>query len=35
VDYDVIWGVLDIEVVKLKTSVLAILAQEFPGSSVP
>lgn len=30
VDYDVIWGVLDVEVSKLKVSVLAILAQEFP-----
>jgi len=30
VDYEVIWGVLDVEVTKLKTSVLAILAKEFP-----
>ena len=30
VDYDVIWGVLDVEAGKLKASVLAILAQEFP-----
>jgi hypothetical protein len=29
-DYDVIWGVLDVEVIRLKTSVLAILAKEFP-----
>jgi hypothetical protein len=28
----VIWGVLDIEAGKLKESVLAILAQEFPNS---
>jgi len=32
VDYDVIWGVLDIEAGKLRKSVLAILAQEFPDS---
>ena len=32
VDYDVIWGVLDVEAVKLKASVLAILAKEFPDS---
>jgi uncharacterized protein with HEPN domain len=30
VDYDVIWGVLDIEAGKLKESVEAILALEFP-----
>jgi uncharacterized protein with HEPN domain len=30
VDYDVIWGVLDVEAGKLKESVLAILAKEFP-----
>ena len=30
VDYDVIWGVLDVEVGQLKESVLAILAREFP-----
>ena len=30
VDYDVIWGVLDVEAGKLKASVLAILAREFP-----
>lgn len=30
VDYDVIWGVLEVEAGKLKASVLAILAQEFP-----
>jgi uncharacterized protein with HEPN domain len=30
VDYDVIWGVLNVEVVKLKESVQAILAKEFP-----
>jgi uncharacterized protein with HEPN domain len=30
VDYDVIWGVLADEIVKLKASVLAILAKEFP-----
>jgi uncharacterized protein with HEPN domain len=33
VDYDVIWGVLDVEAGKLKMSILAILAQEFPGPS--
>ena len=32
VDYEVIWGVLDVEAAKLKTSVLAILAKEFPES---
>jgi uncharacterized protein with HEPN domain len=32
VDYDVIWGVLAVEVVKLKESVLTILAKEFPQS---
>jgi uncharacterized protein with HEPN domain len=30
VDYDVIWGVLDVEAGRLKTSVLAILAKDFP-----
>lgn len=30
VDYEVIWGVLDIEAAKLKDAVLAILAKEFP-----
>lgn len=30
VDYEVIWGVLDAEAGKLKASVLAILAKEFP-----
>ena len=30
VDYEVIWGVLDTEADKLKASVLAILAKEFP-----
>ena len=30
VDYEVIWGVLDVEADKLKKSVLAILAKEFP-----
>jgi len=30
VDYDVIGGVLEVEAGKLKVSVLAILAQEFP-----
>jgi uncharacterized protein with HEPN domain len=30
VDHDVIWGVLDVEAGKLKESVLAILAKEFP-----
>jgi hypothetical protein len=35
VDYDVIWGVLDVEVDKLKTAVLAILAKEIPGSPKP
>jgi hypothetical protein len=29
-DYEVIWGVLDVEAAKLKASVLAILAKEFP-----
>lgn len=32
VDYEVIWGVLDVEVGKLKASVLTILAKEFPES---
>jgi len=31
VDYEVIWGVLDVEAAKLKTSVLVILAEEFPN----
>ena len=30
VDYDVIWGVLDVEAGKLKAAVLVILAKEFP-----
>jgi uncharacterized protein with HEPN domain len=30
VDYDVIWGVLNIEAARLKESVRAILAKEFP-----
>ena len=30
VDYDVIWGVLDVEAGKLRESVRAILAKEFP-----
>jgi hypothetical protein len=30
VDYDVIWGVLNLEAGKLKESVQAILANEFP-----
>ena len=34
-DYDVIWGVLDIEAGKLKESVEAILAKEFPCGSPP
>ena len=29
VDYDVIWGVLEVEAGKLKESVMAILAKEF------
>ena len=32
VDYDVVWGVLNVEAAKLKASVLAILAAEFPDS---
>jgi uncharacterized protein with HEPN domain len=32
VDYDVIWGVLNVEAGKLKVSVLEILAKEFPDS---
>ncbi len=32
VDYEVIWSVLDVEAGKLKASVLAILANEFPES---
>jgi hypothetical protein len=35
VDYDVIWGVLDVEAGKLKASVLAILATEFPEPPPP
>jgi len=35
VDYDVIWGVLDVEASKLKASVLAILAKEFPELPKP
>ena len=35
VDYDVIWGVLDVETGKLKASVLAILATEFPEPPPP
>ena len=35
VDYDVIWGVLDVEAGKLKASVLAIFDQEFPDPSNP
>ena len=31
VDYDVIWGVLDIETARLKSAVQTILAVEFPG----
>jgi uncharacterized protein with HEPN domain len=30
VDYDVIWGVLDVEAGRLRDSVQAILAKEFP-----
>ena len=30
VDYDVIWGVLDREIAKLKQAAEAILAREFP-----
>lgn len=30
VDYDVIWGVLEVEVATLRTAVLAILAAEYP-----
>src|ERR1022692_674311 len=30
VDYDVIWGVLDVEAGKLKESALVILAKEYP-----
>jgi len=32
VDYDVIWGVLDVETAKLKAAVVAILAAEYPES---
>lgn len=35
VDYDVIWGVLDVEAGKLKTAALAILATEFPSPIKP
>lgn len=35
VDYDVIWGVLDVEAAKLKTAALAILAAEFPTPTKP
>ncbi|HEV2328950.1 MAG TPA: HepT-like ribonuclease domain-containing protein [Verrucomicrobiae bacterium] len=35
VDYEVIWGVLDVEADKLKESVLAILAKEFPEPPAP
>jgi uncharacterized protein with HEPN domain len=35
VDYEVIWGVLDVEAGKLKASVLAILAREFPEPPAP
>ena len=31
VDYDVVWGVLDVEVGRLKAAVLAILSAEFPN----
>ncbi|MGD0259172.1 MAG: HepT-like ribonuclease domain-containing protein [Verrucomicrobiota bacterium] len=31
VDYDVIWGVLDQEIAKLKEAVAAILSAEFPA----
>ncbi len=31
VDYDVVWGVLDLEAVPLKAAVLEILATEFPS----
>ena len=30
VDYDVIWGVLEVEAGKLKEAVMVILAKEFP-----
>ena len=33
VDYEVIWGVLDIEVGQLKEFVSVILAKEYPGKS--
>lgn len=33
VDYDVIWGVLDMEAARLKEAVEAILAAEFPEPS--
>ena len=32
VDYDVVWGVLNVEATKLKAAVLEILAAEFPDS---
>jgi uncharacterized protein with HEPN domain len=35
VDYEVIWGVLDVEADKLRKSVLAILAMEFPEPPAP
>jgi uncharacterized protein with HEPN domain len=35
VDYEVIWGVLDVEAGKLKASVLTILAKEFPEPPAP
>jgi len=34
VDYDVIWGVLDLEAGKLKESVKSILKKEFPGTTL-
>lgn len=33
VDYDVIWGVLDVEAARLREAVLAILAAEHPDES--
>jgi uncharacterized protein with HEPN domain len=35
VDYDVIWGVLEVEAGKLRESVTAILAKEFPEPPKP
>ncbi len=35
VDYEVIWGVLDVEAAKLKAAALAILAEEFPTPPRP